>query len=248
MSRFLVSRVSGAPVSDAELLADLRRVADIISRSTVRQREYRQHGKYDHTTQASRFGSWNKALAAAGLGIYEKSTSEELLLADLRRVAAALSQSTVSIEEYREHGKHDRFTLTSRFGSWKKALAAAGLGISKNAGISDEILFENILRLWQHYGRQPRRSELKTPPSTISQGPYWRRFGSWTCALERFAEFANAAETEPAGEAETKAPMAVLGSTEPPLQSRRPKLDLENSPLNASDSIASTLRRRTPPG
>ena len=116
MSRFSLSRVSGAPVSDAELLADLRRVAEIISRSTVRQREYRQHGKFDPMTQASRFGSWNKALTEAGLGIYERSTSAELLLADLRRVAAALSQSTVSVEQYREHGKHDRFTLTSRFG------------------------------------------------------------------------------------------------------------------------------------
>ncbi len=56
MSRFSLSRVSGAPVSDAELLADLRRVAEIISRTTVRQREYRAHGKYDPATQASHFG------------------------------------------------------------------------------------------------------------------------------------------------------------------------------------------------
>lgn len=36
-------------------------------------------------------------------------------------------------------------TLASRLGSWKGALEAAGLGISKMAGISDESLFENTL-------------------------------------------------------------------------------------------------------
>jgi hypothetical protein len=246
MSRFSLSRVSGAPVSDAELLADMRRVAEIISKTTVRQKEYREHGKYDPATQASRFGSWNKALIAAGLGIYERSTSAELLLADLRRVAKAVSQATVSIEQYRQLGKHDRFTVTSRFGSWKKALAAAGLGISKKADIPDDILFENILRLWQYYGRQPRRSELPKPPSTVSQGPYWRRFGSWTNALERFVEFVNAAETVPPRASETKAQGDSPGMIEPTLDTHPSKPETQNRPMEASGSIERTLRRRTP--
>ncbi len=243
MSRFSLSRVSGAPVSEAELLADLRRVADTISESTVTQKQYRQLGKYDHSTQASRFGSWNKALTAAGLGIYERSTSFELL-ADLRRVAGATSQSTVSQKQYKELGKHDHMTLASRFGSWKRALAAAGLGISKKAGISDEILFENILRLWQHYGRQPRRSELTSSPSTISQGPYWRRFGSWTSALERFVEFANTAETTPPEASETIALVDAPGTIDPTLHARRARLDLQ--PQNGPASIKPTLLRRSP--
>jgi hypothetical protein len=36
----------------------------------------------------------------------------------------------------------------------------------------DAALFENIMRLWEYYGRQPRREELAQPPSTISQSPY----------------------------------------------------------------------------
>ncbi len=174
------------------------------------------------------------------------ATSAELLLADLRRVAEAISQSTVSIKQYRQLGKHDRFTLTSRFGSWKKALAAAGLGVSKNAGISDEILFENILGLWQHYGRQPRRSELTSFPSTISPGPYWRRFRSWTSALEHFVEFANTGETARSEASETKAPMDSTGTIEPKLHTQQSKPDIQNGPLNASSSIEPMLRRRTP--
>ena len=196
MGRFSVSRVSGAPVSDAELLEDLRRVAERVSQPSVRQKQYREFGKYDAMTQISRFGSWNKALATAGLGVFERSTPTKDLIADVRRVAEALSQTTVSIEQYCQLGKHDRATLTNRLGSWKKVLAAAGLDVSKNTGISDQLLFANILRLWEHYGRQPRRSELAVLPSTISQGPYWRRFGSWTSALTAFVEYANASESE----------------------------------------------------
>jgi len=55
-------------------------------------------------------------------------------------------------------------------------------------------LFENVYRLWEHYGRQPRRSELALSPSEISQSPYLRRFGSWTKALQKFIEFANTDE------------------------------------------------------
>ncbi|HNS19328.1 MAG TPA: HNH endonuclease [Sedimentisphaerales bacterium] len=190
--QFSVSRVPGAPVSDAELIDDLRRVAETIGQPTVTEREYEELGVYTSSTQISHFGSWNKALVAAQLTTYEKSIPEAELLQDVRRVAQGISRSTVSQKRYRELGHHDLLTLKSRFGSWKDVLTAAGLGVSKHAGMPDEELFENTFRLWEHYGRQPRRRELESPPSTISQGPYWRRFRSWTKALECFVEYANA--------------------------------------------------------
>lgn len=102
-----------------------------------------------------------------------------------------LGTSTVSMPKYRKLGKFDDSNLAKRFGTWNSALAKAGLTISNEVNISDDRLFENILTLWQHYGRQPRRSELAKPPSEISQGPYKRRFSSWTAALETFVEYAN---------------------------------------------------------
>lgn len=135
-NRFHLTRVSGQPVSDAELLADLKSVASNLDATTVSEPHYRQYGRYDDTTAARRFGSWNKALLAAGLTL------------------------------------------------------------SNEVNISDERLFENILTLWQHFGRQPRRSELAGAPSLISQSPYNRRFRSWTAALEAFTTFANASGNE----------------------------------------------------
>ncbi len=118
------------------------------------------------------------------------------LLADLKRVAQMLDTSTVSMPKYRAHGQYDESNIASRFGTWNNALLKAGLTLSNEVNISDERLFENILTLWEHYGRQPRRRELSAKPSTISQSPYMRRFGSWLASLQAFVEYANSTEGE----------------------------------------------------
>lgn len=124
------------------------------------------------------------------------SVSDEELLADLRTVATRLGKRTVGQKEYRKLGQYDDTTTSDRFGTWNNALRAAGLAVSNDVNIPDERLFENLLNLWQHLGRQPRRAELASRPSTISQSPYNRRFGSWTGALTAFAAYANATEAE----------------------------------------------------
>ena len=117
------------------------------------------------------------------------------LVDDLKRVAELLGSATVSQPQYSEHGHFDMRNLSRRLGGWDAALSAAGLsGTSYVGEYPDEQLFANILALWQHFGRQPRRSELASPPSEISQSPYQRRFQSWTGAVEAFVEWANAAD------------------------------------------------------
>ncbi len=121
--------------------------------------------------------------------------SDDELLSDLQRIARQLGTDTVPQKKYGKLGSYDYSTVTRRFGSWNDALRKAGLSISNEVGIPDERLFENLLTLWQTYGRQPRRAELHHPPSTISQGPYRRRFRSWTAALEAFVDYANSVDT-----------------------------------------------------
>lgn len=113
------------------------------------------------------------------------------LVSDLRRVAQDLKTDCVTLALYKLHGRYGGKTLKLRFGSWNKALVRAGLAISNRVGIPDVEMFENILSLWQYYGRQPRLSELAVGPSSISHGPYKRRFRSWMNALKAFVDFAN---------------------------------------------------------
>ena len=98
--------------------------------------------------------------------------SDHELLADLLRVAALLGGTFVSEQKYSLHWKYDARTISRRFGTWNAAIQKAGLAISNEVNISDERLFENgLLNLWQHYGRQPRQSELARAPSETSAGP-----------------------------------------------------------------------------
>lgn len=131
---------------------------------------------------------------------YHRNVPDEDLLKDLRRVATVLENNTVPQKKYGEIGKYDCSTIIRRFGSWNKALIATGLEISNEILVSDERLFENLLALWQHLGRQPRRRDLTNEVSQFSQSPYRRRFGSWTAALEKFVNYANADDVQPSPE------------------------------------------------
>ena len=128
--------------------------------------------------------------------------SDKEILSDLRRVSDALNTINITQKLYAEHGMYDYSNIGRRFGTWNKALKEAGLAISNQYNIPDEDLFENILALWQHYGRQPRRAELAKPPSTISQSAYNRRFKSWVVALEKFVEYANSVDISAPARAE----------------------------------------------
>ena len=77
-----------------------------------------------------------------------------------------------------------------------KHFAGQGLEISNHINIPGQELYENIFMLWRHFGRQPRRREVDSSPSTISQQPYNRRFGSWMNALKAFLDYANGTGAE----------------------------------------------------
>jgi len=119
---------------------------------------------------------------------------DEDLLSDLKRVSGILNSGNITQKQYEQRGIYNCSTIIRRFGSWNKAMKMVGLSVSNEIDIAEERLFENILILWQHYGRQPRRRELSKGPSTISQSPYNRRYGSWANALKAFIEYANSSE------------------------------------------------------
>jgi HNH endonuclease len=118
-------------------------------------------------------------------------------LSDIRRVAEVVGTNVISQRLYTEFGKYAWTTARRRFGTWNQAVIAAGLEIGNELNIPDERLFENLMRLWEHYGRQPRLTELSRPPSIISDSPYKRRFRSWIDALTQFIAYANAQEARP---------------------------------------------------
>lgn len=176
------------------LLEDLRETARRLGRETLTKDEYNKHGRFSAATMQKRFGSWNSALTLSGLTVQKRiNIPSTEMIHDLQRVAAALGTRTVSTEAYSHIGAFADVTVARAFGSWAKALSAAGLEVSPHwhPKASDDELFSNMANVWEALGRQPKKDDLRPPLSNLSAHTYVRRFGSWRSALETFVAAAN---------------------------------------------------------
>ena len=188
--------------SDEDLIKDLRTVANNLGKLSLKQRDYckKNGAKYNIKSALKRFGNWDATLKKAGLegerslkGMEygEKAIKDEVLLADLARVANDLNKLKITISDYEKFGKYTATTMHERFGSWNKAKQKADLEISCVMNNSNEELFQNILELWTLLGRQPKYGDVIAPNSTFHGSTYARRFGSWRAALEAFIDYVN---------------------------------------------------------
>lgn len=180
---------TGVKLSDAELLDDLRRVADLIGERYISTQSYERHGGFSRSTIRQRFGSWKNALIEAGLAAeHRPKATRELLIADLRRVAKLCGRTVLTLPEYREHGTWSENPIVRIFGGWIQGLRAADLSPGTDR-ITDADLFENMEGVWTKLGRQPSYSEFGPPSSRYSRGTYCARFGGWRDALEAFVKW-----------------------------------------------------------
>lgn len=123
---------------------------------------------------------------------YNRAVKDEVLIADIARVAAEAGLQTITKDSYSERGRFHAITIYRRFGSWSIALKLAGLHDSRSPINSPkQVLFENLVEIWIKLGRQPRRDDLNADISSYSAMTYSRRFGSWHKALEEFVVWAN---------------------------------------------------------
>lgn len=122
---------------------------------------------------------------------HNRNVPSERLIDELRRVATLLNRESVTIDQFNEHGALHSATLSRRFGSWFKALEAAGLRKTRNLHLTNEQLLENLVAVWLKLGRQPKYQDLTKDHSLFSSGTYENRFGSWRKALEAFVVWAN---------------------------------------------------------
>ena len=158
------------------------------------------------STLRRRFGNWEKALAAAGLNERlprdplstktkqqrGKGVSRETLLMELRRIARELGSDTVRTDEFNRLSPFEEGVIRRRFGSWNAALRAAELTIAPmGRRYSDDECFENLLRVWTHYGRAPLHREMDIDPSVVGPKAYIKRWGTWNKSLHAFVERVN---------------------------------------------------------
>jgi len=128
-----------------------------------------------HSGAAACFGTWRKALEAAGFPCARRIWSPELVLAAIRdRHQRQLSLSGVQ--------RDDRFLFAAacrHFGGWHNALAAAGLSLERPRKWTPERVLDAI-RGWQREGR-PLTSVRQTDKPLYAAAA--RLFGTWLNAV-----------------------------------------------------------------
>ena len=245
MTRFELSRLDS--YDEASLLEELRRVAALVKSPVLTRSEFDRHSKASASLITRRFGGWGKALAHAGLAERFSGTpearrtlihgartfSDEELLAELRAVAHKLGTRSVTVEQFNRHGQMNAETIRRRFGSWWRAVERAGLTIS-NLGkrYSETDYFENLLKVWTHYGRQPTYGEMDRSPSWIRAKAYEAKWGKWRNALKAFLERVNADVAE---SREINEPVSIQGTSR--------KKRKASEPSEKKSSVEYTRRR-----
>lgn len=106
------------------MLADVKRVALLLSKPSVLGPEYKKHGKYSLSTLEKRFGSWIKCLKAIGFDITgrEKNASPEELFINLEEVWIKLGRQPVYKDMHAPLSKYSGKPYVLRFGSWLQGL------------------------------------------------------------------------------------------------------------------------------
>ena len=134
-------------VTEAELLADLKRVASQLGKTAVTRNEQDESGKFHSTTFVRRFGSWFNALERAGLGLTRTPMNlpEEALFENLEEIWQKLGRQPRYAEIQKPFSKYSVETYASRFGTWRKALEAFVAFVNNEERSSSEEAIKNVL-------------------------------------------------------------------------------------------------------
>ncbi len=178
-------------MSRNQLIGDIKRVAKEMNTTMLTFRKYSEHSDVENLKHVQViFGSWNKAVEAAGLvpNLKKKKLmiEKKVLVQDIIRVAKQLNKKNLTVKEYRTHGKPGYFSvIVKEFKTWYRAITEAGLEpFERKRKVSNNEMITELKRIFE---------PLKTKKITIknyveNSGKYnvisvIRRFGTWQKAL-----------------------------------------------------------------
>jgi hypothetical protein len=112
-------------IPDEELLADVKRVAEMLETKILTRPQYEKHGKFGFTTVIRRLGKWSKVLEKAELEVKVPIyNSNEELFANLAEIWTKLGKQPTYNNLSKVGSRFSSGTYENRFGSWNDALKA----------------------------------------------------------------------------------------------------------------------------
>jgi len=127
-------------IAREELLADLKRVADLLGTRIVTTSHYKTHGKFSRDTFTREFGSWAEAVSTASLGAtgWKPRASEDELFSNMAAVWEHFGRQPRKEEFRAPVSRFSGNTYVTRYGSWRKALEAF-VGVANSDAVPDAI-------------------------------------------------------------------------------------------------------------
>ncbi len=112
----------------------------------------------------------------------------EQVIAEIRRVASKLDTQRLTRKDFARNSKMSTATVCNIFGSWNRAVEAAGLQpivafVPELREIPDEELMAEVIRLKQELGKRPSDREMGAL-GRFSPRPYIKRWGSFAKGRE----------------------------------------------------------------
>jgi hypothetical protein len=122
-----------------------------------------------------------------------KQFSNAELTQDLKRVSEILGKQSVSLREYKQHGKYSYQTLKKRYGSWEKALDEANLiqtkrpwgGELSETSIPEADLIEDMKLVAKNFQKEDITIAEYDNSGSFGSATICKRFGGWNKAKER---------------------------------------------------------------
>ena len=113
------------------LISELHRFVHENGRNPIVKDMFPDNGYPSMTPYVNKFGSWNNALKDANLENIRKEYTDKFLISELHRFVKENGRVPKSYEISPKYGYPSSSMCAGRFGSWNKALQAAGLEIHK---------------------------------------------------------------------------------------------------------------------
>ena len=113
-------------LSDEDIAADLKRVANLLGIETLTRKEYSIYGMHHGDTLSDKRGrSWNKVLELAGMKpVQNRNFTNEDLFEEIERIWILLGRQPTATDIKNGISKYSLNSYARRFGGWRKALEA----------------------------------------------------------------------------------------------------------------------------
>jgi len=159
-------------ISAEDCLADLKRVAQKLGKSSVTRQEYKGLGQFSPAPVVRHFGSWFAALDAAGLERTRTlNVTDEDYFENVEQMWVDLGRQPHYAEVQKPFSKYSAGAYRHRFGSWRKALELFIAFVSEAPEAEGDVTKQPIARTEE----EMRRSKDRQPvPVKSSRYISWR--------------------------------------------------------------------------